>query len=357
MSGVARDEGGNSQLSGRSHLFLSAYRIKERALVHPPSNGMASTVPLKQWIRGALDRHDYDVSLSGGGHRALSPSYLSDVLRIAVSLTQQICHAKQSMNARVVDDTTSLPSPFPAACLDWADCIAVRLKRNDVICKHDGLFANGRDGFHVQDARIVFRGGAANRVELPREKLQRIYSLGLVFYELFSGGELPPLEMLVVESARGGNLTVVSASQGEGDEERPERCQRATFGDFATALNLNNETSRSVNRDQSNSPSRKKRSVSSTSRQCVSPLTRMVLSNVSVDSLRVKGIPSALCDLICNMIDCINGDFRGNESYSEILDVSCNLQLMLEKPSVFLHSVDGDKLALTGLEIDNTLFA
>jgi ABC-type multidrug transport system fused ATPase/permease subunit len=56
------------------------------------------------------------------------------------------------------------------------------------------------------------------------------------------------------------------------------------------------------------------------------------------------------------MIDCINKDFMGNESYNEIVDVTYDLQLMLDKPSVFLYDLDIEKLSRNGLELDDTVF-
>jgi predicted ATPase len=81
-----------------------------------------------------------------------------------------------------------------------------------------------------------------------------------------------------------------------------------------------------------------------------------MFSDVSVDGLRMKGVPYSLCDLIRNMIDCVNGDFMGNDSYSDLVDVTCDLQLMLDKPLVYLHDLDVGKLLLTGLDLNNTVF-
>jgi len=38
------------------------------------------------------------------------------------------------------------------------------------------------------------------------------------------------------------------------------------------------------------------------------------MNSVSVEALKLKGLPTSLCDLIGNMIDSINGDLSGEES-------------------------------------------
>lgn len=59
---------------------------------------------------------------------------------------------------------------------------------------------------------------------------------------------------------------------------------------------------------------------------------------------------------MCIMLDCINSNFLGNDSYREIEDVTCSLQLMLDKPLVYLHKLDVDKLFWLRLGLDDTDF-
>eukprot|EP00804_Cyclotella_cryptica_P005299 CCRYP_015795-RD/>CCRYP_015795-RD protein AED:0.06 eAED:0.06 QI:0/1/0.8/1/0.75/0.6/5/465/1505 len=211
---------------------------------------------------------------------------------------------------------------------------------------------------------------ASNHVDALREKLQRIYSLGLVLYELFSGGEMPPPEILVVSSACG--LTAISTSGvertmiGVTSNDHPRNST-----DFASTLKISQETiiegdghmCEILNRNNFLNDRLNKRQ--STFRQ-FTPSNSVsfagtsgpshALCNVSVEHLHIKGVPRPLCDLVYNMIDCINGDFRGNDAYSEMSGVIDDLQLMLDKPSVFLQNLDIDKLVQTGLEFDDTLF-
>eukprot|EP00804_Cyclotella_cryptica_P029852 CCRYP_010780-RC/>CCRYP_010780-RC protein AED:0.08 eAED:0.08 QI:0/0.8/0.66/1/0.8/0.66/6/45/1317 len=335
---------------------------------------MTTTIPLKHWIKEALE------TSSAGYLSGLFPGIASE-----------------------------LPPPFPVSCINWADCITVCLKPQEGTHDHDesllpfpaafshladdfgdlleqvaqgveeraaklrestaaALREGNGDGYlDVDCARISYSNNSAasrNEEDWTREKLQRIYSLGLVFYELFSGGELPPLEMLVVSSSNGGDLTAISSNKVEGEVRRSANRNGSRWNDFASTLEVSDDISlgentdhyESWNGDYVASISNKRRSLSSRSMQALAASTGPIICEVSVGCLSGKGVPSRLCDLIYNMIDCINGDFMGNESYSEIVDVTCDLQLMLTKPSVYLHDLEVDKLSLTALELNDTVF-
>jgi len=73
----------------------------------------------------------------------------------------------------------------------------------------------------------------------------------------------------------------------------------------------------------------------------------------AVESLKLRGVPIAVCGLIGNMLDCENGDLIGDDSYNRIADVRSDLRLMIKKPDKFLWDLDAEKLCKTGLEIDS----
>ena len=77
---------------------------------------------------------------------------------------------------------------------------------------------------------------------------------------------------------------------------------------------------------------------------------------VSMEPLKSKSIPLALCDLISNMIDCINGNLARDESYSHISDVCDDLKRMLDKPKTYLHDLNLTELSVTGLQLDKVDF-
>eukprot|EP00804_Cyclotella_cryptica_P019033 CCRYP_014451-RE/>CCRYP_014451-RE protein AED:0.24 eAED:0.37 QI:0/0/0/1/0/0/2/0/860 len=371
---------------------------------------MTTAIPLKEWIKGALERSKDSVGNSGSS--TVPPTYITSALQIAVSLTQQVSNSEELLKSGLFDGVASLPPPFPASCIDWADCITVHLKPTEQIPEHgdsvlqclssarksrsasslsdqsedldelldkigqgvdqeeikllnDNLASIGMiqqeindSYFNVDSAQIFYDNGVKNHAISPSEKLQRIYSLGLVFYELFSGGNLPPLDLLVVASPNSGDLTVVAANQEEGQESAPTSGRASGINDFKRTLNIFDDNSTAGNLRHDNAehcesrgghhtsyPSNKRQSLSSRSRKSTLSTTGLVLCDVAFDCLSMKGVPSQLCDLICNMIDCINGDFMRSESYSDMVDVTFDLKLMLDKPSVYLDNLDLDKLS------------
>ncbi len=60
----------------------------------------------------------------------------------------------------------------------------------------------------------------------------------------------------------------------------------------------------------------------------------------SVEPLKLLGLPTALCDLIGNTIDCTNnGGFAVDESYETMKDLRDDLKLMIESPETYLREI------------------
>eukprot|EP00804_Cyclotella_cryptica_P021186 CCRYP_001485-RA/>CCRYP_001485-RA protein AED:0.02 eAED:0.02 QI:1/1/1/1/1/1/2/1352/1114 len=361
---------------------------------------ITTTFPLRRWIKRATE-------LQGSNHgHPITQAYLATSLRIAISLADQISDAEELLSAvGLSSGLESLPPPFPVACVDWADCVTVGLKLSSddsellrslpvdgdlfrTSCSEEEVQpedfekllklivedategererdredekisrANADDTsgsfFSVDWAQLSsdssnnISNNANDHAGTINERLQRIYSLGLVLYELFSGGDLPPPDLLVVHNASEGSLSAMrsfSLSLNVSDEIN---IWGSSNNDNFSCDGLDNEFDMDY-------VSRSKRqyfppgqSISSSSQS---------ICNVSVDHLRVKGVPTPLCDLIHNMIDCINGDFMGNDSYCQMSEVTSDLQLMLSKPSVYLHDLDVNRISVTGLELDEATF-
>lgn len=361
---------------------------------------MTTAIPLRSWIKRATEIQ----GICNG--KPLTQAYLATSLRIAVSLTEQISEAEELHAAGRSSSLDSLPPPFPVSFIDWADCVTVGLKLSS--CDNEFLRSLPIDRYVVntsccdeqvqpedfekllklivEDAeeeekervREVEDFGTASEdetdsflnvdwahlsngsshdlylnsnshVDTPIAKQLRMYSLGLVLYHIFSGGDLPPRDLLVVYSPDGSSLTAMTSSsfstsvivsdgiRGRGSSNHdlapPKESDNVPFVDCAGR-----------SKRQFYSP---RHSTSSSGRS---------ICNASVDHLHMKGVPTSLCDLIHNMIDCINGDFMGNDSYDKMSDVTTDLQSMLSKPSVYLHDLDVNKVLLTGLELDETTF-
>eukprot|EP00984_Skeletonema_dohrnii_P009090 scaffold3431_cov157-Skeletonema_dohrnii-CCMP3373.AAC.1 len=56
------------------------------------------------------------------------------------------------------------------------------------------------------------------------------------------------------------------------------------------------------------------------------------------------------------MLDIVDGRLMGEDAYRDISDVRDDLQLMLDKPSIYLYDQDMGSLSTTGLQFGDTLF-
>eukprot|EP00984_Skeletonema_dohrnii_P016752 scaffold7496_cov84-Skeletonema_dohrnii-CCMP3373.AAC.3 len=106
-----------------------------------------------------------------------SDDYLLPALRVAWSLADQMCKAEQEVTAR-----QSLPVPRT----NWADSIVVQ---NHIQKDLDNIRAELLPSLFKSDNDDDDGDGVAKH---DGSRTQHIYSLGLVFYEIFSGGERPP---------------------------------------------------------------------------------------------------------------------------------------------------------------------
>ncbi|KAL3778189.1 hypothetical protein ACHAWO_013062, partial [Cyclotella atomus] len=258
---------------------------------------------------------------------------------------------------------------------------------------------------NVASAKL-FSDNTGSQAQVSRERIQRIYSLGLVLYQLFSGGRLPPSELLVVSSPNGEFIKSVDAYASNqegaaGEELEPgdeydlaawrsqcpsvntthsdehdlaagkSRCSSvdalAAGGSRCSSVNAYdsgaNDVARqlsqgsgessakclgSVKRRVDDSPlgnmpgySRessyddshcsslqgvKKQSTSSRLMKQSIASSRILHCEEPINLLRLQGVPAPICDLIYNMVD------------------------------MYLDPLDTDKLLLTGLKLDDTLF-
>jgi predicted ATPase len=341
-------------------------------------------VPLLNWIQQRrLQRNDN----TGGDDN----DYLMLQLRIACSLADQICTAEEEAGL--------LPTPSS----DWINSITVYLQANNSEeDKHQwkddsnssdsvgSLDPKSDDNFNVEDIfnelihedeslAAVTEGAIDNhtqevlagdsnciRVEMlpslfcanneeeaviKKSMVQRIiHSLAIVFYELFSGGERPPpAAAAAAQSSQTNNETTADPSQLRFDNLDP-----LPF-DESVSIDVGEELGRILNTDDnpsgggdievdnlSNQAPRKKRAQIDVS---------------SVEPLKAKGLPLALCDLIANMLGCINGNINEVDAYQNISEVRDDLQLMLDKPAIYLY--DQDMLLFSnagGLQFGETMF-
>eukprot|EP00956_Cyclotella_meneghiniana_P030448 scaffold76682_cov82-Cyclotella_meneghiniana.AAC.8 len=150
-----------------------------------------------------------------------------------------------------------------------------------------------------------------------KESSRRIYFLGLVFYELFTGGEVPPEHLRAIAM-----------------------CTNA-FVSLSTLTLVDKLDEHQISSNDNN-----KRHQGSSSSDGHTGLCKL-----SCEYLRFTGISSPICSMIFNMLDSVYGDLSGIESYKNMIQVASDLQLMIDKPSKFLQGLDMEKLSVSGLPI------
>jgi hypothetical protein len=82
------------------------------------------------------------------------------------------------------------------------------------------------------------------------------------------------------------------------------------------------------------------------------------MASTSLEPLKLLGLPTALCDLISNMIDCVvtHGGSGIGEAYGFISEVRDDLKLMIDCPNLYLQDVDLAKATNVGLQFGISLY-
>ena len=169
----------------------------------------------------------------------------------------------------------------------------------------------------------------------PRNESEMIYRLGLVFFELFSGGMVlleddPLANNDNHEDGRG--LTALNIIQALGEDDDL----------FGGGLNAN-----LVGESETDDPNHSRKKPTSS-------LLPTSQASKSIEILKSMHLPVSLCNLIGNMIDCCTGDFTKDDTYSCLADVKVDLKCMMESPMVYLRDIDLDSVSKLGLQMDDS---
>jgi len=305
FSGLSRGVQDGVAAGGRTHAVVA---IRPPFAVKPRASGN-NAVSLRHWIQKAL-QHCIDAN-NGGVTRSTavaSDTYLGAALKIAKSLTDQIVQGEElyHQHNRTFTELDFLPS----AGQDWANYVTITLIDN-------------KDCLQIDSAKIICpqsermsQDDNNNSADDKKSSSRRMYYLGLVFYELFTGGETPPENLRALalcDSAFVSLSTLALANKKDGD---------------ATSTNLENKRHQGVSGEE------------------------FGLCKSCCEYMKLVGIANPICDLVFNMLDTVYGDLSGNECYTNMAYVASDLQLMIDKPSIFLRGLDMDKLSLTGLSVN-----
>jgi len=78
---------------------------------------------------------------------------------------------------------------------------------------------------------------------------------------------------------------------------------------------------------------------------------------ISVEPMKLLGLPTTLCDLISNMIESGNGETHGDigEAYEFISEVRDDLKLMIDSPNIYLQDIDLAEATNVGLQFGSSL--
>ncbi|KAL7543650.1 hypothetical protein ACHAWF_007439, partial [Thalassiosira exigua] len=320
-------------------------------------------IPLPAWISGALDSVDAsdDPFSAFGDPRSValtSEAYLLAGLKVAHSLAVQLCRAEDSEGrSRAICHGGNRPPghdflPLPAT--NWADSVSVHLSSGSRACGDIG------DGTKLQHFCIQDESASelsylsVNKAELlptlnfdhssniQSNEMMRIYLLGLVLYQIFSGGDTP------AEASRKSNGYQESLEELEPLPLAMPPPQNNDAIDLANALKLSEKIDTSTDEQLTTNIVSKKRmtSVGSTTGN----------PSLSIESLKTKGLPMPLCDLVANMLDSGNGDLSGIEAYRQLSDVASDLKMMIDRPHKFLHGIDLEQLSMSGFQLNETIF-
>eukprot|EP00985_Skeletonema_marinoi_P021411 scaffold13132_cov73-Skeletonema_marinoi.AAC.1 len=324
----------------------------------------STTFLLSKWIRRAIDEVDLSALTNASASAAsnhpsqwpanvrnsmalCSDEFLISALRVARSLAEQISEVEDNIAEREnnSDSDDEHHCLLPAPGINWADKVQVHVTSDGAANVNNGvsnnlLFSIEKADFSPDD--MSYKGQSESE-----DGMRRIYSLGLVFYEIFSGGERPE----EIEQPKGGGeeshaykteviFQELSQETSEHNVDPLPPIDDVDGDSFDVAnifddviededeYNLCNDI---LGDDFFNAENPRKRQTQS---------CHYKVYDVSVEPLKAKFLPGPLCDLVANMIDCANGNPSSEDSYHKMSEVRDDLQLMLDKPAIFLYDQD-----------------
>eukprot|EP00984_Skeletonema_dohrnii_P023648 scaffold12752_cov68-Skeletonema_dohrnii-CCMP3373.AAC.1 len=332
------------------------HRSKQQQTTAPAAASSPEPVSMKKWTVGAVDSLRSRRGTQNVDKIVCSHEYLSCALKIAHSLARQLSTFEQERAPHTEKSNTDKSPPMTmieASDKSWSEYIYISCmtkeafekdmkdessthnsnnddkldpgelhnlsKQLSTLLENDDNNQNSIDYLDVRGA--ILNEGAVDGRSLTNDGKLEIRSLGIAFYELFSGGHL-------TAGAETLGHTAAESEVGEGDE----------------LLGHN--------------PTKRRSLQSNTNLDSLSQVQSPSMASTSVEPLKLLGLPTALCDLISNMIvDSVDGDARDNGgTYGLISEVRDDLKLMIDFPNLYLQDVDLLKAVNVGLQFGGSLY-
>jgi hypothetical protein len=241
------------------------------------------------------------------------------------------------------------------------------------------LFGNDNNNPSIDYLNV--RGAILNEEAVDGRPLsdngkQEIHSLGIALYELFSGGQITaeaagfptrsssvPLGQTAAEMYAGSDESKFKSAKELTDAIGGGGEQLLFGNDSGSYIGSKNDdgngTESTLDDMSAFGTNAKRRSHSNTSLNNLSQKTmvRTPSASMSVEPLKLLGLPTALCDLVSNMIDCVIGDSHGiGDPYEFISEARDDLKLMIDSPNVYLQNIDLAKAANVGLQFGSSMY-
>ncbi|KAL7538621.1 hypothetical protein ACHAXR_008700 [Thalassiosira sp. AJA248-18] len=236
---------------------------------------------MRQWIERSKSIINFESDTLGQASEKLL-GYVKSALPVALKLTEFLIEAEKE------EHPISLGSIA-------AEYVLIRSKEVDLAL---GLETDAHKTKQTEEV-IDYAFIMSNVGDDPAFSgtMSRLFALGLLLYELFSGEE-PPLEEGLLNA----------------DE---------IYANFisANSLCINSKT------DSNYQPRTKTQRYRSGFTDCIA-------------GLKCLDTPDSICTLVGNLLECGQGDSRGDDAYPSFADVVLDLQLMLKDPSRFLNDIE-----------------
>eukprot|EP00984_Skeletonema_dohrnii_P012284 scaffold4963_cov115-Skeletonema_dohrnii-CCMP3373.AAC.14 len=339
---------------------------------------------MKEWIVTALHSLRSANNNNSGDHcdskkLVCSREYLSSALKIAHSLADQLSAIEEQRGYQCNDDEGGGERDADKRIIEeqhyginksWSRYVSIKCKKAVDDQAIDHLNVQGATFIESDDGTI--KGTTLSDIG----RIEMMFSLGVTFVELFSGGQIIIADGEKLQQQQIATQSVVSlpAAAAAGDvntellntpprhtadgwlglhtAESPDTIEleaaKAIIGAigerdelFGNAFNHVAESTNAIN-DMSTGSTFANFDGRLETSQNTSPVQkkalRMQQNSIYDDSLRSLGLPNALCELISNMIGRTTEE--SNEAYQCVTDVRDDLKMILDSPNKYLSDFD-----------------